>query len=107
MDDFVGSPKPHAKRKLSALQRSSQARQRMRIIREEAHTLPVPTPPSHSKYAYSFKALSIFFAKLLDFKVWKKYILRNFCSQTGPTMCHGNNFNSKTIWSRKLKFWIC
>ena len=46
MDDFVGSPKPHAKRKLSALQRSSQARQRMRIIREEAHTLPVPTPPS-------------------------------------------------------------
>ena len=46
MDDFVGSPKPHAKRKLSALQRSSQARQHMRIIREEAHTLPVPTPPS-------------------------------------------------------------
>ena len=46
MDDFVGSPKPHAKRKLSALQRSSHARQRMRIIREEAHTLPVPTPPS-------------------------------------------------------------
>ena len=46
IDDFVGSPKPHAKRKLSALQRSSQARQRMRIIREEAHTLPVPTPPS-------------------------------------------------------------
>ena len=46
MDDFVVSPKPHAKRKLSALQRSSQARQRMRIIREEAHTLPVPTPPS-------------------------------------------------------------
>ena len=46
MDDFVGSPKPHAKRKLSAPQRSSQARQRMRIIREEAHTLPVSTPPS-------------------------------------------------------------
>ena len=46
MDDFVGSPKPHAKRKLPALQRFSQARQRMRIIREEAHTLPVPTPPS-------------------------------------------------------------
>ena len=46
MEDFVGSPKPHAKRKLSALQRSNQARQRMRIIREEAHTLPVPTPPS-------------------------------------------------------------
>ena len=46
IDDFVGSPKPHAKRKLSALQRSSQARQRMRINREEAYTLPVPTPPS-------------------------------------------------------------
>ena len=37
---------PTLQRKLSALQRSSQARQRMRIIREEAHTLPVPTPPS-------------------------------------------------------------
>ena len=59
------------------------------------------------RHAYNFKALSIFFAKLLDFKVWKNYTLRNFCSQTGPTMCHGNNFNSKTIWSRKVKFWLC
>ena len=37
MDDFVGAPKPpQSKKKLSALQRSSQARQRMRSIREEA-----------------------------------------------------------------------
>ena len=37
MDDFVGVPKPpQSKRKLSALQRSSQARQRMRSIREAA-----------------------------------------------------------------------
>ena len=54
-----------------------------------------------------FKALSIFIAKLLDFKVWKNYTLRDFCSQTGPTKCHENYFNSKTIWSRNLKFWIC
>ncbi len=37
---------------------------------------------NYSKHAYNFKALSIFFAKLLDFKVWKQYTLRNFCSQT-------------------------
>ena len=37
MDDFVGAPKPpQSKKKLSALQRSSQARQRMRSIREGA-----------------------------------------------------------------------
>ena len=51
--------------------------------------------------------LSIFIAKLLDLKVWKNYTIRDFCSQTGPTMYHENNFNSKTIWSRKLTFWIC
>ena len=54
MDGFVGAPAkpPQTKRKLSALQRSSQAwqrssqaRQRMRSIREEA---TVPTPPSAS-----------------------------------------------------------
>ena len=40
MDDFVGAPKPpQSKKKLSALQRSSQARQRMRSIREEATAL--------------------------------------------------------------------
>ena len=55
---------------------------------------------------HNFKALSIFMAKLMDFKVLKNYTLRDFCSQTGPTMCHENNFNSKTIWTRKLKFWI-
>ena len=45
MDGFVGAPAkpPQVKWKLSALQRSSQARQRMRSIREEA---TVPTPPS-------------------------------------------------------------
>ena len=47
----------------------------------------------------------IFIAKLLDFEVWKKYTLRDFCSQTGPTMCHENNFNSKTIWSLEAKIW--
>ena len=38
MDDFVGAhaKPPQSKKKLSALQRSSQARQRMRSIREEA-----------------------------------------------------------------------
>ena len=54
-DDFVGAPKPaQSKKKLSALQRSSQARQRMRSIREEAAapganttlTLQVPTRPT-------------------------------------------------------------
>ena len=55
MDDFVGAPKPpQSKKKLSALQRSSQARQRMRSIREEVTapgantplTLQVPTRPT-------------------------------------------------------------
>ena len=55
MDDFVGAPKPpQSMKKLSALQRSSQARQRMRSIREEATapgantplTLQVPTRPT-------------------------------------------------------------
>ena len=55
MDDFVGATKPpQSKKKLSALQRSSQARQRMRSIREEATapgantalTLQVPTRPT-------------------------------------------------------------
>ena len=55
IDDFVGDPKPpQSKKKLSALQRSSQARQRMRSIREEATapgantplTLQVPTRPT-------------------------------------------------------------
>ena len=55
MGDFVGAPKPpQSKTKLSALQRSSQARQRMRSIREEATapgantalTLQVPTRPT-------------------------------------------------------------
>ena len=42
----------------------------------------------------NFKALSIFITKLLDFKVWTNYtIVRDFCSKTGPTMCHENNFN--------------
>ena len=58
MDDFVGAPKPaQSKKKLSALQRSSQARQRMRSIREEAtapdantpFTLHVPTRPTGQK----------------------------------------------------------
>ena len=58
MDDFVGAPKPaQSKKKLSALQRSSQARQRMRSIREEATapgantplTLQVPTRPTGQK----------------------------------------------------------
>ena len=55
MDDFGGAPKPpQSKKKLSALQRSSQARQHMRSIREEATapgantplTLQVPTRPT-------------------------------------------------------------
>ena len=58
-------------------------------------------------YAQNFKALSIFITKLLNFKVWKNYTIHDFCSGTGPTMCHEHNFNWKTIWSRKLKFWIC
>ena len=58
MDDFVGATKPpQSKKKLSALQRSSQARQRMRSIREEATalgantplTLQVPTRPTGQK----------------------------------------------------------
>ena len=58
MVDFVGAPKPpQSKKKLSALQRSSQARQRMRNIREEATapgantplTLQVPTRPTGQK----------------------------------------------------------
>ena len=58
MVDFVGAPKPpQSKKKLSALQRSSQARQRMRSIREEATapgantplTLQVPTRPTGQK----------------------------------------------------------
>ena len=58
MDDFVGAPKsPQSKKKLSALQPSSQARQRMRSIREEATapgantvlTLQVPTRPTGQK----------------------------------------------------------
>ena len=57
MDEFVGQNHP-SKKKLSALQRSSQARQRMRSIREEATapgantplTLqPVPTRPTGQK----------------------------------------------------------
>ena len=54
MDDFVGATKTHQSKKLSALQRSSQAWQRMRSIREEATapgantplTLQVPTRPT-------------------------------------------------------------
>ena len=58
MDDFVGATKPpQSKKKLSALQRCSQARQRMRSIREEATapgantplTIQVPTRPSGQK----------------------------------------------------------
>ena len=58
MVDFVDAPKPpKSKKKLSALQRSSQARQRMRSIREEATapgantplTLQVPTRPTGQK----------------------------------------------------------
>ena len=58
MVDFVGAPKPpQSKKKLSALQRSSQARQRRRSIREEATapgantplTLQVPTRPTGQK----------------------------------------------------------
>ena len=58
MVDFVGAQKPpQSKKKLSALQRSSQARQRMRSIREEATapgantplTLQVPTRPTGQK----------------------------------------------------------
>ena len=58
MDDFVGAPKPpQSKKKLSALQRSSQARQHMWSIREEATapgantalTLQVPTRPTGQK----------------------------------------------------------
>ena len=45
MVDFVGAPKPpKSKKKLSALQRSSQARQRMRSIREEATAPGANTP---------------------------------------------------------------
>ena len=46
MDDFVGAhaKPPQSKKKLSALQRSSQARQRMRSIREEATAPGVITP---------------------------------------------------------------
>ena len=45
MVDFVGAPKPpQSKKKLSALQRSSQARQRMRSIREEATAPGANTP---------------------------------------------------------------
>ena len=57
MGDFVGAhaKPPQSKKKLSALQRSSQARQRMRSIREEATapgtntplTLQVPSDPSY------------------------------------------------------------
>ena len=58
MVDFVGAPKPpQSKKKLSALQRSSQERQRMRSIRKEATapgantplTLQVPTRPTGQK----------------------------------------------------------
>ena len=24
---------------------------------------------------------------------WENYTIRNVCSETGPTMCHENNFN--------------
>ena len=42
----------------------------------------------------------------LEKKLYQKSrIDTQFCSETGPTMCHKNNFNL-TIWSRKLKFWI-
>ena len=46
MDDFVGAhaKPPQSKKKLSALQRSSQARQRMRSIREEATAPGANTP---------------------------------------------------------------
>ena len=46
MDDFVGAhaKPPQSKKKLSALQRSSQARQRMRSIREEATAPGAKTP---------------------------------------------------------------
>ena len=57
MDHVVGAhaKPPQSKKKLSALQRSSQARQRMRSIREEATapgantplTLQVPSDPSY------------------------------------------------------------
>ena len=51
MVDFVGAPKPpQSKKKLSALQRSSQARQRMRSIREEA-TAPGANTPDPSYWA--------------------------------------------------------
>ena len=36
---------------------------------------------------------SIFITKLLDFKVWKNYNVRDFCSKTDPTICHENNVN--------------
>ena len=61
MGDFVGAhaKPPQSKKKLSALQRSSQARQRMRSIREEATapgantplTLQVPIPSDPSYWA--------------------------------------------------------
>ena len=46
MDDFVGAhvKPPQSKKKLSALQRSSQARQRMRSIQEEATAPGANTP---------------------------------------------------------------
>ena len=46
MDDFVGAhaKPPQSKKKLFALQRSSQARQRMRSIREEATAPGAKTP---------------------------------------------------------------
>ena len=46
MDDFVGAhaKPPQSKKTLSALQRSSQARQRMRSIREEATAPGAKTP---------------------------------------------------------------
>ena len=45
--------------------------------------------------------------KVTGLQIWKNYTLRDFCSEMGPTVCHENNCNWKTIWSRKPKFWIC
>ena len=65
MDDFVGAhaKPPQSKKKLSALQRSSQARQRMRSIREEATAPGANTPltlqvPSASDPSYWAKIVS-------------------------------------------------
>ena len=62
MYDFVGAPKPpQSKKKLSALQRSSQARQRMRSIREEA-----TAPGANTALSYATGTDPSYWAKIVS-----------------------------------------